>query len=162
VGSDLFRTLLEQTPIDKYANLWHEKLREYIDRTVVDSDDGKRQFCKKVNISLQVLQRHLNRGWTSKFIRGNKPMKNILKILKEAELINQEEYKYILASRTYYYGSSSKFGSILKNGILSYYVGSEAYKQIMEDLNLPEDITMDKLVSQYLHTKTIQSVNNGR
>lgn len=162
VGSDLFRTLLEQTPIDKYANLWHEKLREYIDRTVVDGDDGKRQFCKKVNISLQVLQRHLNRDWTSKFIRGNKPMKNILKILKEAELINQEEYKYILASRTYYYGSSSKFGSILKNGILSYYVRSEAYKQIMEDLNLPEDITMDKLVSQYLHTKTIQSVNNGR
>lgn len=163
VGGDLFNALHGNGElIAKYAKLWHEKLSEYVDKYVGPEDDRRCQFCSEVGISLQVLRNHLECDWTSKFIRSNKKMKNILKKLKENGLITQEELKYVLASRTYFYGSSSSFGSNLKSGLLYYYVGSSEYIKIMESLGLPEDITMDELVGQYLHTKTIQSVNNGR
>lgn len=161
-NSDMFDQLFkhylglpEDGDIDTYSNLWHRKLKEYLG----DDEIKKEQFCKKINISSQILKNQLD--GISKFIQSNSSMEKALNILLENNKIDDKQKEYIMKARKCNNSESISFGAKLKSSLLKYKMNGEMDAEItyiLGDLN----INIDNIVNEFLYTKKINAVNYGR
>lgn len=141
-----------QSNIDKYANLWKSRFREY----AIHNSLATRQLITR-GVPESVVNTYIE-GSDNRFIRRNDHMNIVLQTLVEVGSISIEEKNMIENAREEYYKTSS-FGKNLKDELLNYACNNHSDTSIINKLIERRVVSsIDEVVVASLHENIVKDV----